>query len=220
MKKIIPSLGKIALLSATMLLASASLAYAIEPGMDCPSTAVAGHQFEISVYGSCLDPDVIAFDGQTEYVPYYIEMENAIEYDSEEIEDSEPEDMFNTHEFTIRANHPGKLLLTASYYEQYYDEEDDYWYYSYEGDESDWVVTRIVNVKGTVKFNPGKGHLSSAKKSRHVSANAKVGTLPKPTRSGHRFLGWYTKSSGGNKISSSSKVHFSGPSKTYYAHWR
>ena len=44
----------------------------------------------------------------------------------------------------------------------------------------------------------------------------KIGTLPTPTRSGYDFVGWYTKSSGGSKITSTTIILKSG---LYYAHW-
>jgi len=43
-----------------------------------------------------------------------------------------------------------------------------------------------------------------------------VGKLPTPKRGKYKFLGWYTKVTGGSKISSSTRVK---SSVTYYAHW-
>ena len=43
-----------------------------------------------------------------------------------------------------------------------------------------------------------------------------IGTLPKATRKGYRFKGWYTKKSGGVKIKTSTRVK---KSVTYYARW-
>jgi uncharacterized repeat protein (TIGR02543 family) len=52
---------------------------------------------------------------------------------------------------------------------------------------------------------------------RSVKSGSKLGKLSIPTRNGHKFSGWYTKRTGGKKISASTEA----PSKdsTYYAHW-
>ena len=44
------------------------------------------------------------------------------------------------------------------------------------------------------------------------------GDLPEPTKSGYRFLGWYTQKSGGNEITSSSVVSLSAD-QNLYSHW-
>ena len=75
-----------------------------------------------------------------------------------------------------------------------------------------------ITVLGKVKFNANKGKVKSS--SKWIKQKAKVGKLPKPTRKGYKFKGWYTKKKGGKKISSSTKVSFTGASKTYYAHWK
>ena len=46
--------------------------------------------------------------------------------------------------------------------------------------------------------------------------NTAIGKLPTPTRFGYSFTGWYTKASGGTKISTTTKVS---KAVTYYAHW-
>ena len=47
--------------------------------------------------------------------------------------------------------------------------------------------------------------------------NSALGTLPTTTRAGYTFAGWYTASSGGTKISSTTTMPSS--NVTYYAHW-
>lgn len=74
-----------------------------------------------------------------------------------------------------------------------------------------------INVLGQVKFNANKGKVKTSYK--WISQNAKVGKLPKPTRKGYKFKGWYTKKSGGKKITKTTKVKFTNSYKTYYAHW-
>jgi uncharacterized repeat protein (TIGR02543 family) len=67
----------------------------------------------------------------------------------------------------------------------------------------------------TVKWNSKGGKLKVASKS--VTKSAKVGKLQTPKRSGYKFLGWYTKASGGSKITKKTKIR---GNKTYYAHWK
>lgn len=50
-----------------------------------------------------------------------------------------------------------------------------------------------------------------------IPESHKYGTLPVPSRKGYEFLGWYTASDGGNKVSESTVM---GSSDTIvYAHW-
>ena len=65
----------------------------------------------------------------------------------------------------------------------------------------------------TISWNSiGGTAVSSWKKAYGTS----LGTLPAPTRSGYTLNGWYTSSSGGTKISTSTKVT---GNATYYAQW-
>lgn len=71
----------------------------------------------------------------------------------------------------------------------------------------------------TVSFRANGGKFTSYPGSTHkrkVTRGKAVGALPKTTRSGYAFKGWYTKKSGGSKISSSTKIkkHMS-----LYAQW-
>lgn len=83
------------------------------------------------------------------------------------------------------------------------------------GDHTLYAQWKINTYKVTFKANKGKVKKKSSI-SRTVNYNAKVGSLPTPTRSGYTFLGWYTKKSGGSKISSSKVIT---GNVTYYAHW-
>ncbi len=60
-----------------------------------------------------------------------------------------------------------------------------------EANEKDIIINNII--LGTIK---------------RVTKNSgdTIGTLPTPTRNGYKFLGWYTKPSGGTKVSSDTKV--------------
>ncbi|MDR1833318.1 MAG: lectin like domain-containing protein, partial [Propionibacteriaceae bacterium] len=73
-------------------------------------------------------------------------------------------------------------------------------------------------VKHTIKFNANHGkHLSKAKMT--VTYGAKYGKLATVSRSGYKFLGWYTKKTGGTKVTASKTVKLTA-SKTLYAHWK
>jgi uncharacterized repeat protein (TIGR02543 family) len=68
-----------------------------------------------------------------------------------------------------------------------------------------------------VTFNANGGKVAGKSKSAvQVKKGAKIGKLPKPVRSGHTFKGWYTKKSGGVKISKKYKV---AKAQTLYARW-
>lgn len=65
-----------------------------------------------------------------------------------------------------------------------------------------------------VVFNPNGGSVSP--KSRKVASGARIGTLPKPTRKGFVFAGWFTAKTGGAKVTAATKVS---RSMTLYARW-
>jgi len=69
----------------------------------------------------------------------------------------------------------------------------------------------------TVTLNANGGTVSPSSVS--VTYNSTYGSLPEPTRSGYIFDSWYTASSGGSKVTSSTRV--TGTSNhTLYAHWQ
>ena len=68
----------------------------------------------------------------------------------------------------------------------------------------------------TVSFNGNGG--TSTTTSKTVTNGSTYGTLPTPTRAGYSFNGWYTSSSGGTKITSSTSVKLTS-AQTLYAHW-
>ena len=77
-------------------------------------------------------------------------------------------------------------------------------------------VSKNKKVKITLKKNGG----SCSKTSITVKYGGKITGLPKATRKGYTFQGWYTKKSGGKKITSSTKTINLLPTKTLYAHWK
>ena len=68
-----------------------------------------------------------------------------------------------------------------------------------------------------LQFNGNGGKSSSASKT--VTYLAKYGTLPKATRAGYTFLGWYTAKTGGTKVTANSVVKIT-KTTTLYAHWQ
>lgn len=71
--------------------------------------------------------------------------------------------------------------------------------------------------KYTVKFNGNGGSVKTT--SKKVTYSKKYGTLPSPKRKGYSFSGWYTKKSGGTKITANSAVKIT-KTTTLYAHWK
>lgn len=79
-----------------------------------------------------------------------------------------------------------------------------------------WTQTEESAQSCTVYFNANGGDVDASGKT--VTVGDRYGTLPTPTRGGYTFDGWYTSSSGGTKIISSSTVSQAGD-HTLYAHW-
>jgi uncharacterized repeat protein (TIGR02543 family) len=71
--------------------------------------------------------------------------------------------------------------------------------------------------KYKVKFNANGGKLSKAK-SKAVTKGKKYGKLPKPTRKGYNFKGWYTKKNGGKRVTANTVVGLT-KNTTLYARW-
>lgn len=69
----------------------------------------------------------------------------------------------------------------------------------------------------SVSFDANKG--KKVKTTLTVTGGEAYGKLPKTTRAGYRFLGWYTKKSGGTKVTA--KTVFNGDDdQVLYAHWK
>lgn len=71
--------------------------------------------------------------------------------------------------------------------------------------------------KCTVKFDANKGSVKT--KSKSVGYKEMYGTMPQAVRRGYSFSGWYTKKSGGKKITEKSKVTTT-KTTTLYARWK
>ena len=68
----------------------------------------------------------------------------------------------------------------------------------------------------TLTYNANGGSVSPTSKS--ITFDSTYGTLPTPTRTGYTFNGWYTATSGGTEVTSSTSVSTTG-NRTIYAHW-
>ena len=68
----------------------------------------------------------------------------------------------------------------------------------------------------TVTFNGNGGTPGSSTKS--VTYDAAYGTLPTPTREGYTFAGWWTSTTGGSRVTETTKVQ-TAENHTLYAHW-
>ena len=69
----------------------------------------------------------------------------------------------------------------------------------------------------TISFDANKG--KKVKSTLTLSYKDTYGKLPKTTREGYEFLGWYTKKSGGTKVTA--KTVFKGKNdQILYAHWK
>ena len=79
--------------------------------------------------------------------------------------------------------------------------------------------TPVPSAKYTVTLNPNGSGAAVSKTSITVTKNNKYGTLPTPSRKGYTFQGWYTKASGGSKVTADTKVTAS-QKHTLYAHWK
>lgn len=107
-------------------------------------------------------------------------------------------------------------VKSGSLAQQFMDSVDKYvGSYSGAGTPSGGGTTPTPSVSTfTVTFDANGGTVSE--KTRSVKSGKTVGTLPTPTYANHRFDGWFTASSGGTKISSSTAVT---KAVTFYAHW-
>lgn len=82
---------------------------------------------------------------------------------------------------------------------------DTYYTYTYDLDPS-----KIVKIT----FDPNGGEVTPTTKK--ILKGETIGSLPEPQKLDNRFDGWYTESTGGTKITDSTKPN---SNVTYYAHW-
>jgi uncharacterized repeat protein (TIGR02543 family) len=76
---------------------------------------------------------------------------------------------------------------------------------------------KFTTVQVVVVFDP-QGGIIAGNYFKIVTSASAYGTLPTPSRSGYTFSGWYTSSTGGTQVTSSTIVT-STQDHTIYAHW-
>ena len=89
--------------------------------------------------------------------------------------------------------------------------------YSYNGSTQTMTKNVTINTRSvTISFNANGGSVSPTSQS--YTAYGTYGSLPTPTRSQYSFLGWFTESSGGTQVTTSSTVPAN--ATTLWAHWQ
>lgn len=112
----------------------------------------------------------------------------------------------------------GNNTLTVYYDEYVWDSYSYRWLATGDVYYDKYIVTSKEK-KEVVKFNVNKGKkLSKAKSKKTVIVGKKYGKLPKVTRKGYTFKGWYTKKKGGSKVTKNTIMLAKKP--TLYAHWK
>ena len=86
--------------------------------------------------------------------------------------------------------------------------------YTKDADLTLYAIWKANTYKVTFDANGG----SCSTESKNVTFDAKYGELPEPSRTGYTFDGWYTKASGGSKVTASTKVS-TAKNHSLYAHW-
>ena len=140
--------------------------------------------------------DKITFNASSDYgLDYFI----GIDKGSTRVTTSEMED----REYSFTTNEAGEYsaYVTASNYIGYLDSSK---------------ITFTVYTNETLTFDANGGTTPTAKKS--ILYNTAYGSLPKPTRTGYTFAGWYTAKEGGTQIKENSIVSVT-TAQTLYAHW-
>ena len=85
------------------------------------------------------------------------------------------------------------------------------------GSENTTLTANYEANKYTVYFNANGGNIDTS--SKEVTYDSTYGTLPVPTMSGYRFLGWFTGASSGTQIKEDTIVTITA-NQTIYAHWQ
>ena len=88
--------------------------------------------------------------------------------------------------------------------------------YSHQLETTFTLSTESYTTTKTVRFDANGGRVSPA--STAVTIGKKYGPLPTPNRTGYSFDGWYTKETGGTKVTETTTVGENPPTKLY-AHW-
>jgi uncharacterized repeat protein (TIGR02543 family) len=204
--------------SVFLLTASASLVYA-ENAIKAPSNIKAGSTFTIHAIGDNMYSNG-NYDGEIKYVPYSIDIECINNNDSDYLYYDEFGNL--PYDLNTKIRPPGKYRITVDFnikeFETPDHNQDGIADYSLWQDIEDITLTKTINVIGKVKFNANKGKITGTK-TKWLTFGKKYGKLPKATRSGKKFYGWYTKKSGGKRITSATKYKTAKATLTLYARW-
>lgn len=119
------------------------------------------------------------------------------------------------HEGTLNGNIASCRIYKSNHKNESGKYETDIYAYDALGNSGKSVNTTYI-ANTTVKFNANGGSTSTTSKT--VTYGNTYGTLPTPTKSGYNFNGWYTASSGGSKVTSSTSVTATSD-HTLYAQW-
>jgi uncharacterized repeat protein (TIGR02543 family) len=188
-----------------------------------PLNVKVGQEFEIELYGDNWRLEG-QYDGEECYIPDSWSLEGANEYPRSAYFTSKYEIFWSWDEefiSTVKLDYPGKYKITAEIntaickeYDLYDVSEGGRWSTN---SNVEYRKVEYINVKGKVKFNANKGTVST--KEKYYSYGSKYGKLAKAKRKGYKFLGWYTKKTGGNKIKASTRYKAEEAITTLYAHW-
>lgn len=85
---------------------------------------------------------------------------------------------------------------------------------SFSSDTTLYAYWQLAASNVTITFNANGGSCSTP--SRTITSGSAIGSLPTATRTGYSFGGWYTASSGGSAVSSTTTFS---ANTTIYAHW-
>jgi uncharacterized repeat protein (TIGR02543 family) len=160
----------------------------------------------------------VQYDGNIRYMPFSVDIScGSADYWDFIIFEGDPP--FSVKK-TLRK--PGKYKVFFEYdTERLYSSDTnndgtaDWFIWQKEGTETSTIY---VNAKGKVKFNANRGKVKT--KSKWYIYGKKYGKLPKATRSGDKFIGWYTKKIGGKHIRNTTKYKATKATITLYAHWK
>jgi hypothetical protein len=183
------------------------------------STIKSGSTFTVNAVGDNMY-STGSYDGEIKYVPYSIDIECISNDDS----DYFYYDDFGNPPYNIKTmiRPPGKYRITVDFDKKEFKtpdhNQDGIADYSLWQNIGDTTLTKTINVIGKVKFNANKGKITGAK-TKWLTFGKKYGKLPKATRPGNKFYGWYSKKSGGKKITSSTKYKTAKSTITLYARW-
>lgn len=182
-----------------------------------PKTVAANRTFTLKLKGDRESAKGYRI-GETKFTPYSWRIGNLYSYVYIDYEHHP-----RTYVKRLRIKAPGTYRIRAAFIrsvleeierwgERDWDDDDNYLYRK----------SKIIRVKGKVKFKAGYGRLPDNKKTKYLYQHQKIGKLPVPGRSGYAFRGWYAYDAWGNsyRIKSYTKINFHGyPVKYIYAKW-